>query len=97
MSTLLERIVRAKSHLHAARIQRAPSDDKIIADHIDDAERILRGVVEDIRRQPSPGLRAEHVLPADTADDYDSRQRRMGLPARTVPSLREDDNSPEAA
>ena len=78
--TLYARLLDAKAHLGAARIQRAPSDDAIIAEHIEAAERIVGEALREIETTPpvithprpsyhrqAEGLRAEDVLPDDAA------------------------------
>lgn len=83
--TILDRIIEARGHLGAAQVQRAPSDDRIIAGHIDAAERILAAVLADLRRPTLPGIRGEDILPGRV------------IPLARLRDLQGDDTPPEAA
>lgn len=41
IDSLVAALVAAHAHIHTANVQRSPSDDQIIADHIAEADRIL--------------------------------------------------------
>ena len=86
-NSVIDRLERAQGHLGAAQVQRIPSDDQIIAGHVDDARDILLDVLRELRRQA-----ADPVIDWPRPSYY---QRAKGRPVPDGPGMRGEDSLPE--
>jgi hypothetical protein len=60
--TIIDRLENAQAHLGAAQMQHSPSDDKIIAGHIDEARSIVLATIPAIRRMAADIEQARKLL-----------------------------------